>query len=277
MTGCDEPALRRALFAVTVVDGFDLAPDDRGAWLPAPAGLITWAEWAAALDGGNPATPAGRERLTRYARVRLLAAGRVALTPRPFAVPAGHPNHPGLSWVRHTVPGGILHLGIGIAGLDPTDPERITPLPPEAARAGGRRGAADVATAGGYLARMAELAVARLARHPEDPLRPMGGCDVLTLLAARPFRAALVAGRPGTIRGLRTAAVPSRDRGWLDLRRIDPAFIACAAALTEPADRGFDRPLLVTADELVLAGSRAGYSRRPAEHRRGPTRPGRRS
>jgi hypothetical protein len=44
-----------------------------------------------------------------------------------------------------------------------------------------------------------------------------------------------------------------RRRGWLDLGRIDPAFAAAAAAATEAAERGFDRPLLVTADEVVMA------------------------
>ncbi len=276
MTGCDSPDLRRALLAVAIGHGLDLAPDARGACLPAPAAeLVSWAEWAAALDGAGPASCLGRDRLARYARARLVAASGIALVPRPFAIPAGHPSHPGARWIAATVPGGILHLGVGVAGLHP-DPGRITPLPPGATGAAEDGGAADLAEALAYLERMAELAVARLARRPDETLRPIGDCDVLTLLAARTFRAALVAQRPGSLRGLRTAAVPSRDRGWLDLRRIDPEFVTCAAALTEPDDRGFDRPLLVTADELVLAGPKSGYPR-PVDHPQASLRRGHRS
>ena len=52
---------------------------------------------------------------------------------------------------------------------------------------------------------------------------------------------------------MRAAAVPMRRRGWLDLTRIDPAFTAAAAAATAPAERGFSRPVLVTADEVTVA------------------------
>jgi hypothetical protein len=50
-------------------------------------------------------------------------------------------------------------------------------------------------------------------------------------------------------------------RGWLDLSRIDPAFTAAAAAATTPEERGFDRPLLLTVDEVALAAAGG----RPAE------------
>jgi hypothetical protein len=52
-----------------------------------------------------------------------------------------------------------------------------------------------------------------------------------------------------------------RRRGWLNLGRIDPAFAAAAAAATPPAERGFDRPVLVTRDEVVMAPAGG----RPAE------------
>ena len=51
---------------------------------------------------------------------------------------------------------------------------------------------------------------------------------------------------------MRAIAVPMRSRGWLDLRGIDPAFSLAAAALTDPVDRGFHRPLLLTAEEVAL-------------------------
>jgi hypothetical protein len=78
----------------------------------------------------------------------------------------------------------------------------------------------------------------------------MGDCDVVTLLGSRTFRQAIV---ESVFDGMRTVAVPMRSRGWLDLSRVDPAFSAAAARLTSAEDRGFDRPLLVTRDELALA------------------------
>jgi hypothetical protein len=80
----------------------------------------------------------------------------------------------------------------------------------------------------------------------------------VTLLGSRTLRAALGA-MDGT--GLRAVAVPMRNRGWLDLTRIDPAFTSAAAAATEATDRGFERPLLVTVDEVTLAPAGG----RPAE------------
>src|SRR6185295_6969656 len=81
-------------------------------------------------------------------------------------------------------------------------------------------------------------------------LRPIGDCDVVTLLGAQSLRAALCA-QDGT--GLRAAAVPMRTRGWLDLSRIDPAYTAAAAAATTELERGFPRPLLLTEEEVTLA------------------------
>ena len=92
---------------------------------------------------------------------------------------------------------------------------------------------------------MATLAADRLRRDPTAVLRPLGDADVLTLLASQEFRGALVDGQ-----GMRSAAIPSRNRGWLDLGRLDPAFAVSAAELTEPDDRGFSRPVLITLDEV---------------------------
>jgi hypothetical protein len=80
----------------------------------------------------------------------------------------------------------------------------------------------------------------------------MGDCDVVTLLGSWTFRAALTGGDAG---GMRPLVVPMRTRGWVDLRRIDPAFGPAAAAATEAVDRGFPRPLLVTADEVSMVRS----------------------
>ena len=92
------------------------------------------------------------------------------------------------------------------------------------------------------------MAVVRWRRNPGHPLRPMGDCDVVSLLGSAVLRGAL-AGDQG---GMRAIAVPMRTRGWLDLRGIDPAFSLAAASLTDPADRGFNRPLLLTAEEVAL-------------------------
>jgi hypothetical protein len=245
----DSASLRRGLLAVTVLHDLDLIPADDGAWLPLSAPLLVrWEEWAAALDGADPETPFGHGRLARYARARMLLGTPPTMPPRPFAAPVGHPAHPGPGWVRSTVRGGILDLGLGIAGLVPGQPDKICPLP---AGVGSLNADQWFETALDYLEQMATLAVARYARRPSDPLRPMGDCDVVTLFASRTFRTGLLAGTGGTGRGLRTAAAPMRTRGWLDLRRIDPEFVACAARATEPEQRGFARPLLVTADELL--------------------------
>jgi hypothetical protein len=50
-----------------------------------------------------------------------------------------------------------------------------------------------------------------------------------------------------------------RRRGWTRLALIDPAFGPAAARATEPIDRGYERPLLITPDELqeVADGGRA--------------------
>jgi len=64
------------------------------------------------------------------------------------------------------------------------------------------------------------------------------------------FRAA-VAGAEG---GMAAVAVPMRRRGWLRLSLLDPAFAPAAALASEPVDRGFARAVLVTAEEVALAG-----------------------
>jgi hypothetical protein len=110
------------------------------------------------------------------------------------------------------------------------------------------------------LERTGRLAAERLLRDGSAPLRPFGDLDVLTLLGSTAFRAALCEADPV---GWRTAAVPMRTRGWLDLGRIDPAFAAAAALATEPDERGFDRAVLVTPEEIVMTGS-VGRSARHA-------------
>jgi hypothetical protein len=101
-----------------------------------------------------------------------------------------------------------------------------------------------------YLEQMGSLAADRYRRRPTEPLRPMGDCDVATLLGATSLRLALC-GQERT--GLCAAAVPNRTRGWIDLSRTDPAFALVAASLADPHERGFSRPLLLTREEVVMA------------------------
>ena len=95
---------------------------------------------------------------------------------------------------------------------------------------------------------MGAIAAVRLVDVPI--LRPIGDCDVVTLLASKTFRTALCE-QEGS--GMRAAAVPMRRRGWLDLTRIDPAFTIAAAAATDEPSRGFSRPLLITVEEVALS------------------------
>jgi hypothetical protein len=99
---------------------------------------------------------------------------------------------------------------------------------------------------------MGALAAARLGRDgPTDGvIRPVGGCDVLALLASASLRRHLAM---GDSTGMRAVAVPMRRRGWYDLSRIDPAFVGAAWSATDELDRGVPRPLLVTADEVAVS------------------------
>jgi hypothetical protein len=165
-----------------------------------------------------------------------------------------HVAHPGACWVRSQVLGGALDLGLALRGVDDDgrpSPEDVGLLPAGVLVAAGLDLAAATAEADRYLEDMAALASDRIRRDPVAVLRPLGDADVLTLLASPTFRRALVDGQ-----GMRSAAVPVRTRGWLDLGRVDPAFAVSASLLTEPDDRGFPRPVLVTEDEVALV--RAG-------------------
>jgi hypothetical protein len=152
--------------------------------------------------------------------------------------------------VRQPVLGGAIDLGIGLRGLVGDDPDYVAVLAPELATAVGLRTASWWPALRARLEEMGHLTVARLERDAGGVIMPMGGCDVVTLMGAQTLRAYL-ARSDGT--GLRAVAVPVRSRGWFDLARIDPAFVAAAAAATDDADRAFWRPLLVTQEEVGLA------------------------
>lgn len=249
----DPGALRLGVLAASVVHDIPLEPtsdgvrvgrgwDDRSTWATVPWPLLTQA-----LHGANPESATGKFRLRDWLNGRVLAGGPAdAARERAvaLALPRGHALHPGPSWVVEPVLGGLLDVGIGVRVDDD-----IVPLPTTCA------GHAGLDTTGwwGALTRhrdvMSTLTVERLRRDGRGILRPIGGCDVLTLLSGSVLRE-YVAAEDGT--GMRALAVPMRSRGWFDLARIDPAYIGAAATATDPEHQGLLQPLLVTADEVSI-------------------------
>ncbi len=245
--------LRRGVLAVSVLSDVDVEPSPLGVVLPGEPSLwVPWGECRVALAGHDPETDQGRARLTAW----LLARRRAGDLPpehlvaalRPVGLPNDHVLHPGHGWVRERVLGDALDLGLGAVGLDPEDPDRVDLLPTPALAAAGLDPDTAWIGARAYLEQMGRLAVARLARDARGVLRPLGDCDVLTLLGSRALREALA----DEHHGLAPVVAPMRRRGWTRLALVDPAFGPAAAAATDPEERGFPRPLLVTADELTL-------------------------
>ncbi len=261
----DTGALRRAVLAVSVLQDVDLDPADDGVRLRGRSGgvVLTWAALSQAV-GPHPAVgEVGLTRLGTYLRLHKLvadlgsdAADLLAGRARALALPADHALHPGSGWLQEDLLGGALGLGVAVEGLL-GDPDAVVPLPADVAAAAGADTRAWWPAVREHAERMGALAARRLALEPpRSPgravLRPVGGCDVPTLLASSVLRAHLT-GQDGS--GLRAVAAPMRSRGWYDLSRVDPAFVLAAWSATEPSDRGVARPLLVTADEVAPAAS----------------------
>ncbi|TNM68919.1 hypothetical protein FHN55_05630 [Streptomyces sp. NP160] len=274
--------VRQALLEVCVLDDVDLVPAPDGLLLTGPHGPRHLSAQAAAAVVGDRRSddPDTRPRLRSWLRAHS------AVTPealrgclRPLALPRDGALHPGPAWVRATVHGGALDVGLGLVGAVPGEadpvpvwPDLLARLDAEAVAAGQRpldagaawrSAAAHLEAAGRVAAQRVERELrARVAEHEalQDPdhgpaqavtvVEPTDGCDALTLLASAPLRRWL-AEADGT--GLRVVAVPSRMRGWTDLARIDADFVAAAWAATEPDRRGLSRPALVTRDEVALA------------------------
>jgi len=230
-------ALRRGVLAVSVLHDLDIEPAPLGVTLTGtPAVWVSWAQCRRALAGQDPESEQGRERLAAWLLARRWAA---QLVPdelrerlRPVGLPVEHALHPGLDWVRVRVLGGALDLGLGAVGLDPAAPDAVVLLPQPLLDGCG----------------IDALAVERLRLDAKGQLRPLGDCDVVTLLGSTALRSAIASAAGG----MGAAVVPMRRRGWTRLALIDPAFGAAAAAATAPAERGFPRPVLLTADEVVL-------------------------
>jgi len=247
-------AIRRCALAVSVLTDLEIRPAEGGIVLPGlPEIFVSDDNLCAAVAGADPETGRARRRLGRWLAARRAVAERsldeLAEIIRPVGLPVGHELHPGPTWVRQPVLGGCLDLGVGFVGLDEADRDRVVVVPQSVLDATGVdptpwwRGASE------YLENMGALATTRWRRAPSVALRPMGDCDVVTLLASEVFRGALCADAGG----MRAVAVPVRHRGWLELSRIDPAFVQAAAAIAGDEERGFPRPVLLTIDEAAVA------------------------
>jgi len=250
----DPTALRRTALAVSVLDDVDLEPFGEGIVLrDGPPVELTWRELRRVVAGADPASDLARVRVRRHLRARRYIADTPVEELQRRARPVGHavddPLHPGVDWIRERVLGGALDLGYGFVGVGP-DPDAVVVTPSAALEAAGVNPADWWPVTRHYVERMGAVAVERLRADRAPVLRPIGDCDVVTLMASQVLRGYLSAGEAG---GLRTAAVPMRRRGWLDPARIDPAFAVAAAAATDLEERGFPRPLLLTMDEVALA------------------------
>jgi hypothetical protein len=245
--------LRAFVLGASVLHDLDFSPVEDGVRLDGVPPLdVTWDELALAVGSAPAGSELGRQRTARWLLGRRWIAERsldeLTERARPIGLPVGHPLHPGEPWAQLHVLGGALDLGLGFVGLMPGRPEHVVVVPEGVLNAYGLESARWWPAALSYLEDMGAMAVVRWRRNPRHPLRPMGDCDVASLLGSALLRGAL-AGDQG---GMRAIAVPMRSRGWLDLRGIDPAFSLAAASLTDPADRGFSRPLLLTVDEVAL-------------------------
>lgn len=246
-------ALRQLTLAVSVLGDVDIVPCDDGLVLPGvPDVFVSADDICLAIRDAAPDTARAQRRLARWLRARRAVAERsldeLAENLRPVGLPVGHELNDSPSWARQPVLGGGLDLGAGFVRLDPTEPDRVVVVPQSVLDATGIditpwwRGACE------YLENMGALATSRWRRYPKQPLRPMGDCDVATLLASAVFRGALCADAGG----MRAVAVPVRHRGWLELSQIDPAFAQAAAAIADDEERGFPRPVLLTVDEVSV-------------------------
>ena len=253
------------MLAVSVLDNIDIVAGDAHVSVQGshPDLTLSWDEIDRVVGGSDPDSDAARRRLRMWVRLR---AGLSRLDDpveftRAVGLPPGHPLHPGRSWVAASVPGEALDLGLGVLGLL-DDPDEVVVAPPSLFVAARCDTSDWWPRQARELERTGRLAAERLLREDSGPLRPFGDLDVLTLLGSTSYRTTLCEADP---LGWRTAAVPMRTRGWLDLGRIDPAFAAAAALATEPDERGFQRAVFVTPEEIVMVSSLGRSARHALE------------
>jgi len=259
----DTLELRQCVLAVSVLHDIDVTPRDDGfaLSLAGPTDL-TWFRILRLVGDRDPGGEVARGRIANWLRLRraVLDGGaplveRWSAEVRMVALPREHADHPGLGWCRESFRGGVLERGLGVRGAL-EDPDAVTTLYPDVFE-GFAPDPEELATrwwttALEHAERMGALAAARLRRDGtgHGVIRPVGGCDVLTLLTTSAVRR-LLADSDHT--GMRAVAVPMRTRGWFDLTRIDPAFTGAAWTATDPFAQGLPRPLLITRDEVGMA------------------------
>ncbi len=247
-------ALRRLALAVAVLYDVDLLPQDGGVLLTGPHEVrVSWATLSHVLEqadqAGQPRAgePSERTRLDMLACWLIARRALAGDDPQLVAlgIPADHESHPGAAWVRKVIPGGALCLGFGYG------PEH-RPLPPGVLEHAGIDAAKAWQRVRAELERLGTLAAERDRRQSQRAITPLGSADVVTLLGSASLRRELVAEGNGMI----ALIVPLRTRGWRAAYISDPAYGPALAAAMPERERGFDRPLLVTAEEIseVRAG-----------------------
>ncbi|MGF1661388.1 MAG: hypothetical protein ACFCVG_02780 [Kineosporiaceae bacterium] len=266
--------LRRTVLAAAVVDDLPVSVDPAAGDAPeAPAvvvtdpasdrsALLTWEDVAVAVGAwrAEPTHPVTRGRVsalvTGAGLVAAAGAPALAAAVRAHVEVAGSPRSCGPGWSLRGLGAGPLAVGWGVVA--PPTGHLTWPLPMAPTIVSALSECEpDLPAAVGEVERLGGALVERLERDRREGrdlvLRPMGWADVPTLLLSPTLRRWL-ADRDGT--GLGTLAVPTRRRGWTDIRRIDPPYVAAAHAATDAVDAACPVPLLVTADGVV--GPRTG-------------------
>ncbi len=249
------PALRRLALAVAVLYDVDLLPQDDGLVLTGERDIhVSWVTLAAVLDAydrsctGDPAEQGRLEALAAWVLARrALAASATQLVA--FGIPAGHDGHPGAAWIREVVAGNALCLGFGYG----PEGEVPKPVPAGVLEHMGVDLARTWQQVRSELERLGALAAERERRQTRRAIKPFGSADVVTLLGSVSLRRELVAAEAD---GMIALIVPLRTRGWRATYVSDPAYGPALAAAMPELERGFSRPLLVTAEEIseVRAG-----------------------
>jgi hypothetical protein len=232
------PGLRRIALAVAVLHDIDVEPRDGGVILLGSRNVyVSWSDVSATVDAdGAGGDPQRIGRLARWLRARCALAAGAEL--HALGMPTSRTPAP--AWSRESVPGGALCLGFGYG-------EARTPVPDGVLEHAGIDAAIAWRSVRADLERIGELAAGMDRRRREGALRPVGGADVVTLLGARSLRTELAAGQGD---GMVALVVPLRTRGWRATAMSDPVYGQALAAAMPADERGFERPLLATAEEL---------------------------
>ncbi|HEX4015737.1 MAG TPA: hypothetical protein VHX15_03285 [Frankiaceae bacterium] len=240
------PVLRRLALAVSVLYDVDLQPQQDGLLLTGPPEVhVSWETLNTVIEGadrraGGEATEALRlKALAAWLTARIaIAAGDSELVA--LGIPSGQRPNPGAAWIREVIPGDALYLGFGYG------PDR-RPMPAGVLEHAGIDIAKEWQRVRSELERLGTLAAERERRQTRRAIKPFGSADVVTLLGSASLRRELVSSEGD---GMIALIVPLRTRGWRATYVSDPAYGPALAAAMPELERGFHRPLLVTAEEI---------------------------